>query len=295
MKLDTSLSSRRILPGFIVLLVAIITFSSCSKDGCPGDYEVSPNGLCYKVIVDNKQAKAQPGQYISYHVFWRTMKDSLLFSSEDAKQPLISMVARPIYTGDLWEIFTFLGDGDSASARVPARNVFKAYLPPGMKADDMMKVDLKVISVLSKEKYDSVMRAKANAALIKEDQDLQDYARNHNLSATKTPSGMYVVMEKEGTGPQAAIGNTLKVDYRGTLLNGTEFDASMQPGREPYELVLGSSPLIQGWVEGLTYFKKGGKGKLLIPSSLGYGERGNPPKIGPNEPLIFDIVMVDIK
>lgn len=295
MKRDIIRSFKQRISFFIALLFILITLSSCNKDGCPGDYDVSPNGLCYKVLVDNKQPKSQPGEYISFHVFWRTMKDSLLFSSENSKQPLISLVARPIYKGDLWEIFTFLGEGDSASAQVPARNVFKAYLPPNMKADDLMKVDLKVISVMSQEKYDSVMMAKANAALIKEDQDLQDYARINNLNATKTPTGLYVVMEKEGSGPQAANGNTVRVEYRGTLLNGTEFDSSMDPGEEGYEFVLGTNPVIQGWVEGLTYFKKGGKGKLLIPSRLGYSERGNPPKIGPNEPLIFDIELVEVK
>lgn len=278
----------------LYLFISIQVFSSCSSND---DYQTSPNGLQYKVIVDKKMPKPQPGQYIVYHVFWRNMKDSLLFSSENVNQPLISLVARPLYKGDLWEIFAYAGAGDSVSCKVPAKNVFKTYMPPNMKPDELMKVDFKILGVISQKQVDSIQLARANEQFNREDQQLQNYMRQNNLDGAKTPSGMYVVMEKQGTGNQAAKGNTVKVGYTGKLLDGTQFDSSHDPGHQPYEFVIGASPpqVIEGWDEGLTYFKAGGKGKLLIPSKLGYGERGNGPKIGPNQPLVFDIELLEIK
>jgi FKBP-type peptidyl-prolyl cis-trans isomerase len=188
-----------------------------------------------------------------------------------------------------------VGTGDSASCKVPAKEIFRNYLPDNIKADDPIKLDIKVLALYSAQQYDSVKMAAVNAALNREDQLLQNYMRENNLQGTKTPSGLYVVIENPGTGKQAANGNTVKVNYTGRLLNGEVFDSSLQPGREPYEVTIGQSQVIQGWHEGLTYFRKGGKGKLLIPSRLGWGDRGSPPKIGPNEPVEFDIEMLDIK
>jgi FKBP-type peptidyl-prolyl cis-trans isomerase len=259
------------------------------------DYQTSPNGLKYKVIVDKQQPKGQPGQYVAYHVAWRTTKDSLLFSSEASSEPLLSLVARPIYDGDPWEIFTMVGAGDSASCKVPAKYIFKSYLPPGVYGDDLIKLDLKVLAFYTAGQYDSLKVAALNAKFAREDQMIQTYMRENGLQGTKTPSGLYVVIEQEGTGRQATNGNTVNVDYTGMLLNGEVFDSSRRPGGQPYPVTIGQSSVIQGWTEGLTYFKKGGKGKLLIPSRLGYGERGSPPKIGPNEPLVFDIEIVDMK
>lgn len=276
----------------LYLFISIQVFSSCSSND---DYQSSPNGLQYKVIVDKKMPKPQPGQYIVYHVFWRTMKDSLLFSSENVNQPLISLVARPLYKGDLWEIFTYAGPGDSVSCKVPAKNVFKSYLPPTMKPDEHMKVDIKVLDVISQAQVDSIQMARTNEQANREDQLLQNYMRANNLNGTKKASGLYVIMEKEGSGKQPVNGSSVKVNYTGKLLDGTKFDSSLDPGRQPYEFIIGTNPVIQGWVEGLTYFRVGGKGKLIIPSKLGYGEQGNPPKIGPNQPLVFDIELLGVK
>ena len=105
---------------------------------------------------------------------------------------------------------------------------------------------------------------------------------------------MYVVIEDPGTGKQPHKGDVVRVGYTGTLLNGSKFDSSHDPGREPYEFPIGGQ-VIAGWNEGIPYFKAGGKGKLIIPSKLGYGEQGNGERIPPNSPLAFDIQLVEVK
>lgn len=94
-----------------------------------------------------------------------------------------------------------------------------------------------------------------------------------------------------GTGPAAKQGDQLTVDYVGVLAkNAQEFDASW--GKQPFPFALGSGGVIPGWDQGIPGMKAGGRRVLLIPADLAYGAQGSPPKIGPNEPLIF---VVDLK
>jgi FKBP-type peptidyl-prolyl cis-trans isomerase len=95
-----------------------------------------------------------------------------------------------------------------------------------------------------------------------------------------------------GTGAEVKPGDTVTAHYTGALAkNGIVFDSSLSRG-EPATFPL--SGVIKGWQEGVPGMKVGGKRRLLIPASLGYGEQGSPPKIGPNEPLVFDIELVKI-
>jgi FKBP-type peptidyl-prolyl cis-trans isomerase len=99
--------------------------------------------------------------------------------------------------------------------------------------------------------------------------------------------------EKVGTGPACKSGDTVRVHYTGTLLNGTKFDSS-RDRNEPFEFTLGQGMVIKGWDEGVVGMKKGGKRKLTIPSDKAYGPAGSPPKIPPNSPLVFDVELVEI-
>jgi FKBP-type peptidyl-prolyl cis-trans isomerase len=107
-----------------------------------------------------------------------------------------------------------------------------------------------------------------------------------------TASGLQYQELKAGSGPKPAATSTVKVHYTGTLIDGTKFDSSVDRG-EPVEFPLNG--VIPGWTEGLQLMSKGAKYKFFIPSNLGYGERGAGNAIGPNETLIFEVELLDIK
>lgn len=115
------------------------------------------------------------------------------------------------------------------------------------------------------------------------------YISDNKLNAIATGSGLYYVITSQGTGVNPNIGSVVTVAYTGFLLNGASFDQSSASGA-----TFNLSGVIQGWQEGIPYFKKGGKGKLLIPSALGYGsqETGTIPA---NSVLIFDVNLLDVK
>ncbi|MBV4368298.1 FKBP-type peptidyl-prolyl cis-trans isomerase [Erwinia phyllosphaerae] len=107
----------------------------------------------------------------------------------------------------------------------------------------------------------------------------------------KTESGLMYQVEKEGTGDVPKDSDTVVVNYKGTLIDGSEFDNSYTRG-EPLSFRLDG--VIPGWTEGLKHVKKGGKIKLVIPPQLAYGKNGVP-GIPANSTLVFDVELLDIK
>ncbi|MBX7209585.1 MAG: FKBP-type peptidyl-prolyl cis-trans isomerase [Verrucomicrobiaceae bacterium] len=107
-----------------------------------------------------------------------------------------------------------------------------------------------------------------------------------------TVSGLQYLVITEGTGRSPKATDTVVVNYRGTLLNGAEFDSSYQAGREPAEFPL--NRVIKGWTEGLQTMKEGGRTRFFIPSELAYGKRGAGIDIGPDETLIFEVELLKV-
>ena len=107
-----------------------------------------------------------------------------------------------------------------------------------------------------------------------------------------TAKGVHVETLKEGTGANPKETDTVKVHYKGTLIDGTEFDSSYKRN-EPISFPL--NRVIAGWTDGVQQMKVGGKARLVIPSELAYGEGGSPPVIPPNSTLVFEIELLDIE
>ena len=97
-----------------------------------------------------------------------------------------------------------------------------------------------------------------------------------------------------GKGQEVKDGDTVSVNYKGTLTNGKQFDSSYDRG-QPFEFEVGAGDVIKGWDQGLVGMRVGGKRKLTIPSELGYGEQGAGVDIPPNSTLIFEIELLEIK
>lgn len=97
-----------------------------------------------------------------------------------------------------------------------------------------------------------------------------------------------------GTGEEAVSGKRITVNYSGTLTDGTKFDSSYDRGT-PFSFNLGAGEVIQGWDQGFSGMKVGGKRKLTIPSQLGYGARGAGAAIPPNATLIFEVELLKVE
>ena len=117
---------------------------------------------------------------------------------------------------------------------------------------------------------------------------IQQYISDHNLNAIATGSGLYYVIENPGNGQTPLPTSDVKVVYAGYFTDGNTFDQSSALGA-----TFNLQNVIQGWTEGIPYFKEGGNGKLLIPSALGYGSNGSG-NIPPNTVIIFDVALITV-
>ena len=126
---------------------------------------------------------------------------------------------------------------------------------------------------------------------------LQEGQRFLKENATKpgvstTSSGLQYKVLKEGTGRSPKATDVVVVNYRGTLINGKEFDSSYKSGK-PIEFPL--NRVIPGWTEGVQLMKEGAKYEFYIPPNLAYGSRGAGGVIGPDETLIFEVELLKVK
>lgn len=141
-----------------------------------------------------------------------------------------------------------------------------------------------------KAKQEQQMQQQAEAN--KKEGDAFLAANKTKEGVVATPSGLQYKVLTQGTGPKPTASDTVVCNYRGTLINGKEFDSSYKRG-EPAEFPVGG--VIKGWTEALQLMPVGSKYQLFIPPDLAYGARGAGADIGPNATLIFEVELISIK
>jgi FKBP-type peptidyl-prolyl cis-trans isomerase FklB len=148
--------------------------------------------------------------------------------------------------------------------------------------------------VLSQEEIQETMVAFDKEMKEKQKQRGEAFlSENKKKEGVKTlPSGLQYKVIKAGTGKKPKSSDTVTVQYRGTLIDGTEFDSSYRRGQPATFQVTG---VIPGWTEGLQLMGEGAKWQLFIPSNLAYGERGMGGLIGPNATLIFEVELISVQ
>ncbi|MGY5354298.1 FKBP-type peptidyl-prolyl cis-trans isomerase [Wenyingzhuangia sp. IMCC45467] len=120
------------------------------------------------------------------------------------------------------------------------------------------------------------------------EQEIIDYLEENDLEAVRDQYGLYYIIEEEGTGLQPESTDVVTVAYKGAFTNGTVFDESDEDG-----IILSLQRVIYGWSLGIPYFKEGGKGKLIIPSRMGYGS-SDYNAIPGGSVLVFDIELLSV-
>ncbi|MCX6352046.1 MAG: FKBP-type peptidyl-prolyl cis-trans isomerase [Bacteroidetes bacterium] len=237
-----------------------------------GVWITTPSGMKYIYYKKKSTTAPKVGDVVELHFMVLTEKDSILQSTFDEMgstkgQCMPIEMQEPKATADMMQAFRLFGEGDSGAVMIKSDEIFvgdnKDKRPPFFPVGSYIKYIIRPVKIYNKDDYMKIMQEKQ--------------------------------VETPGTGDVPKKGQTISVLYTGKLLSGKIFDATSNRGNEPFTFKIGTGQVIKGWDEGMIMFKKGGKGKLIIPSRNGYGEQGAGADIPPNSPLLFEIEVLDIK
>ncbi len=249
--------------------------------------EKDPSGVYYIIEKAGGEQKPTMNDQLTVH-YHGTLLDGTVFDSSVERGEPIDFPLGGVVKG--WQIgIPKFGKGGKGTLLIPSELAYGARARGKIPANAVLRFDVEVIDFMSREDYTAAQQAKAREAEKTIIADMEKYIKDKGLKAEKDESGLYWVVEKAGSAEKPTVASNVKVHYHGTLLDGTVFDSSVERG-EPIEFPLGN--VIKGWQLGIPKFGKGGKGKLIIPPSLGYGNRPAG-KIPPNSALVFDVELLD--
>jgi FKBP-type peptidyl-prolyl cis-trans isomerase FkpA len=304
----------------LTAIIAVLAITSCKNSPYPG-YEQSENGLYSKFYKhDEKAIKAQEGDLLQISVTFKNSKDSVLFDSKTQNRGGGDFVQirllKPSFKGSLEDALASMSLGDSASFLVSADSFFlvtnkEQTLPKFIEKGSMLTFEIALQKITSKAEVEKEQQKMMDEQKVmmelrknEEPKTLAKYLEDNKIKTKPTESGLYYIEKTKGKGPKPVAGSVVKVNYTGHLLDGTIFDtsdeaAAKQAGvydeRRPYgpiEFPIGQGQVVQGWEEALLMMSAGTKVQLIVPSSLGYGERGRRPSIPPFTPMVFDMELV---
>ena len=227
------------------------------------------------------------------------MKTSLLIVAASVALAAVALAAETVLKDQKEKVSYSIGLDIGTTLKRQLIDVNEELLKKGLQdglsgakpllTDEQMK---ETMSTFQKEMVAKQAAAKKAAGEKNAAESKKFLAENKTKEGVKTTaSGLQYKVIKEGTGPSPKATETVKVNYRGTTIDGTEFDSSFKRG-QPASFPV--NRVIKGWTEGLQLMKVGSKYQFFVPADLAYGERGAGSDIGPNATLIFDVELLAI-
>jgi FKBP-type peptidyl-prolyl cis-trans isomerase FkpA len=247
------------------------------------------------------------GSYVKLSIT-KKVNDSVLLTT-DNNIPAYQFITPTVNPYDISELWSTLRVGDSLVMTQMVDTFIKRApdrVPPQFRNGDRVMSYVKILAVfpsdsLARLDYEAEvkkMEARAIQNAAGEIKEVEKYLADKKIVTQRTPSGAFMEMIKQGQGNTPDTGDYVTVNYSGVSWSGVKFDSSTDPAFghvEPYSFNVGTGSMIKGFDEAVMMMQKGAKIKVYVPAALGYGAQGREPKIKPNEHLIFDLELLDIK
>lgn len=290
---------------FPAVILVLLIGSGCNT----ARFEKLESGLEYKIVKGKGDKEIKIGNFIEFKVT-QYYNDSLLSTPFDSIPQIIQIDSMRI-PAEYVRIFLKAKAGDSIVTRISTDTIAKHNpLPPFAKEHQFFGTRFKIEKVYEaqadamkaqKELRERMVKADSLAMEKQKTLDevtIKDYLTKNKINAVRTPEGTYVQVINEGTGAKVEPGKAVSVLYKGMLLDGKtifdqSYDSTGKP-KDPFTFVVGQMGAIEGWSDGMVYFKEGGEGRLFIPSARAYGSRGSGPDIKPNTPIMFDVKITKV-
>lgn len=275
---------------------------------CKPSETKTPSGYNYEVVTEGTGDVPKTNDYVMFTIKISGEDGKVLQEMKEGPQMPILQIPAEFPTGKeanpVLELLAKSKVGGTYKLFMPVDSIPNA--PVDIQAMKLITYEIVVKQIKNEEQYKIYMEEQqaemqanitANMEKIPAIEELvkttlDDYKAG-KLETETTASGLKYYIVKPGEGANAANGNTVTVNYYGTLMDGTMFDNSFQRGQS-FPFPLGQGQVIKGWDEGIALLNKGAKAFLFIPATLGYGEAGSPPVIPANADLVFYVELEDI-
>ena len=300
------------------LLIALwaLTFAVMMTACDNNKFKQAENGLLYRFETTNPEgAQPQAGDVLVGELLLRLENDTLFTNVGNADR-IFQVAESPMFKGDILEGLLMMHVGDKAIFKIPADSIGnfmqESQMPPMYKkgTGQFFYYEIALMDIVTKDEL-----AQEQANFIEEMNQRKDeepatlakYIADNKITVKPTKSGLYVIVNKKGTGAKVAAGKKVSVNYTGRLMDGTLFDTSReadareadkyQEGRtyEPLTYTVGAQPMIKGWDEGIMGQTAGSDITLVMPSELAYGARGAGKDIMPYSPLVFNLTIESVE
>lgn len=288
---------------YALSMFILLTIVSCNKNP-ENEFVQNQYGYAFKHCVKNDNSPKARLNDILFGEMKIMLNDSLeLFNNYGSPERLFKILNPK--KGNIDEFLLNLHLGDSAIIIAPADSISKYVAGINSNHKDKIYFYISVSQIISKKEMDANELEQKQQDII-EDSILNQFAISKKWKAEKQKSGLYYISIKKGSGKKPEFGQTVKVNYSVSTLEGKIVDTNIKPiaekakiyssnrKYEPFEFVLGDEGVIAGWNEGISLTNVGGSSRLLIPSKLAYGSEEYGP-IKSNSSLIFEITLLEIE
>lgn len=284
---------------------AAVTLWACNST----DFKKTKEGFPYKVYSDGKGEKIVAGNVVKYHITQK-LEDSLLGTTYGTPAKFIP-IAKDSNQNPLAKLLLEARKGDSILVMQPIDSLLKSN--PQLAQDPVfankkgkqLKTYIRVVDIYKDNEAAQADFEKENIAAFnkdpktagqkqKDEAEIEAYLKANNIQTQRTPWGVYVQTITPGTGQKAKMGQFVLLRYTGKDFSGKVFDTNNKPGGQLMPMQVGTGGTIIGFEDGVKQLSKGEKAMMFVPSVLGYGLQGSPPKIQPNQNLLFEIEVADI-
>lgn len=292
---------------YILFLLPIICFSSCvggsdSPTKPAHNAHTTSSGIKYVFHKQNAQGKkAKLGDLIDFHLIIRNSFDSVIRNSyKETPEGIRETPLEETYwigkeRPNFREIFLQVSEGDSLSFWIKSDSLAEngGHLKNKMPKGSDLKYTIKILKIRSRKEIEQSNQKLLEVQRKKDSVLIDNYVENlkkKNIIFKTTQTGLRYTHIREGNGKNALKGDTVNVNYTGKLLDGTAYENS----ESSTEFLIGDvTPT--GLDEALTLMKEGGKSTFILPSHLGYGEKGMGELVPTNAILVFDIELLKVK
>lgn len=290
---------------FLAIALIALSMVACKNT----EFKKTKEGYPYKVFSDGKGEKIMPGYVVRYHMT-NKLEDSVMGTTYGSSAQWMA-IPKQGEENPLVKLLLEARKGDSILVIQPVDSIIKTN--PRAAQDSFLmankgkqfKAIIKVVevykdeesaqAVFEKENIENFYKDPGNAQQkTKDEAEIEAYLKSKGITAKRTPWGVYIQSLSPGNGQKAKTGQFMMLRYTGKDFNGKIFDSNNKPGAPLLPMQVGAGGVIQGFQDGVKTLTKGEKAILYVPSGIAYGAQGNPPKIAPNQNILFEIEVVDI-